>query len=442
VTDPLTSLSLQSARERAHQDLVDSERSQRQAAERMARELAKVLQEVATLFDGTRLEALRRVDPQVPMYWTPDDWRIFFAETPLPGVSSWGSAANLRVAELERTIAELKAHLAETEAMVHLGTPTTEGPNLQAPVRAPRPVQPSKRWTRQDAANATKQSLPSPMPVSFDLPEDVTPPIDGLLSRAREIWSSLPTTCPAAFQKSLPGGGRSSEDLKKAYQRRWLTLYLVGGCRINAKLEIEDLLAMVGGMASRAGSLGRIIDDLLGAGILIGEIAQINPPKSSLRLLKLSPDGVRLFKILFDRDPQETDWERLVRLHEGDRFPEHTLAVLIFALHARKRGWATQILPPVEGTKAVPDLAVLRGDQTLYVEVELGQKESPSKWRNQAKLNDGKVALCAATPETRKRLAGDCRLDKLSGLATDLETLVKVKFKEIREDTPLWLEEW
>jgi hypothetical protein len=439
VTDLSTSSALQSARERAHQDLVDSERSQRQAAERMARELAKVLQEIATLFDGTRLEALRRADPKVPMYWTPDDWRIFFAETPLPGVSSWGSAASPRVAELERIIAELKAHLAETEALVHLAAPVTGGPVIQAPIRDPRPVQPPKRWTRQDAA---KQNLPAPLPVTFDLPEDITPPLDGLLSRAREIWSALPTTCPAAFQKSLPGGGRSSEDLKKAYQRRWLTLYLVGGCHINAKLEIEDLLAMVGGMASRAGSLGRLIDDLLGAGILVGEIAQINPPKSSLRLLKLSPDGVRLFKILFDRDPVENDWERLVRLHEGDRFPEHTLAVLIFALHARKRGWATQILPPVEGTKAIPDLAVLRGDQTLYVEVELGQKESPSKWRNQAKLNGGKVALCAATPETRKRLAGDCRLDKLSGLATDLETLVKVKFKTINEETPLWLEEW
>ena len=435
VTDPLTSLSLQSARERAHQDLVDSERSQRQAAERMARELAKVLQEVATLFDGTRLEALRRADPKVPMYWTPDDWRIFFAETPMPGVSSWGSAASPRVTELERTLAELKAHLAETEALVHLGTPTTEGLS----VRDPQPVQPSKRWTRQDAA---KQSLPAPLPVSFDLPEDVTPPLGGLLARAREIWSALPTTCPAAFQKSLPGGGRSSEDLKKAYQRRWLTLYLVGGCHINAKLEIEDLLAMISGMASRAGSLGRIFEDLLQAGVLDGQTLQIASPKSSLRLLKLSTDGVRLFKILFDRDPVENDWERLVRLHEGDRFPEHTLAVLIFALHARKRGWATQILPPVEGTKAVPDLAVLRGDQSLYVEVELGQKESPSKWRNQAKLNGGKVALCAATPETRKRLAGDCRLDKLSGLATDLETLVKVKFKTISEETPLWLEEW
>ena len=436
VTNSSPSSSLQSARDRAQQDLVESERAQRQAAEKLVRELAKVLQEVATLFDGARLETLRRADPKVPIYWTPDDWRIFFAKTPLPGINTWGSASNPRVAELERTIAELRTRLAETEAMLVPVTPTTDRPIIQAPVRDPRPT---KRWTRQDA---TIQSLPAPLPVSLDLPEEVTPPLTGLLARSREIWNSLPTNCPAAFQKSLAGGGRSGEDLKKAYRRCWLTLYLIGGCRINAKLEIEDLMALVGGMSSRAGSLGRIVEDLLQAGILVGQTVQITSPKSSLRLLKLSPDGMRLFKILFDRDTQETDWERLVRLHEGDRFPEHTLAVLIFALHARKRGWATQILPPIEGTKAVPDLVVIRGDQTFYVEIELGQKESPSKWRNQTKLNGGKVALCAATPDTRKRLVGDCRLAKLSGMATDLETLVKVKHSTIREETPLWLEEW
>ena len=442
VTNLLTSSTLQSAQERAHQDLAESERSQRQAAERMVRELAKVLQEVAIIFDGARLEALRRVDPKVPMYWTPDDWRIFFAKTPLPGINTWGSASNPRVAELERSLAELKARLAQTEDLVHPAALANDAPIIQAPVRDLRTAQQPKRWTRQDAANAAKQSLPAPLPVSFDLPEDATPPLGGLLARVREIWSTLPTTCPASFQKHLSGGGRSGEDLKKAYQRYWLTVYLIGAYHLNAKLEIEDLLAMISGMASRAGSLGRIFEDLLQAGILDGQTLQIASPKSSLRLLKLSPNGVRLFQILFDRDPLENDWERLIRLHEGDRFPEHTLAVLIFALHARKRGWATRILPPVEGTKAIPDLAVLRGDQSLFVEVELRQKESPSKWRNQAKLNGGKVALCAATPETRKRLVGDCVLDKLPGLATDLETLVKVKFKEIREDTPLWLEEW
>ena len=93
---------LQNVRERDQQDMADAEHKQRQAAEKMARELAKVLQEVATIFDGARLEALRREDPKVPMYWTPDDWRIFFAETPLPGIGSWGSITDPRVAELEQ----------------------------------------------------------------------------------------------------------------------------------------------------------------------------------------------------------------------------------------------------------------------------------------------------------------------------------------------------
>jgi hypothetical protein len=111
-------------------------------------------------------------------------------------------------------------------------------------------------------------------------------------------------------------------------------------------------------------------------------------------------------------------------------------------MHARKRGWSTHILPPVEGTNAVPDLAVKRGDQTWYAEVELSKKESPSKWNNQAGLNLGKVALCAATPEGRARLAGDCRLANLPGVATDLATLIKPKFETITAELPLWLEEW
>ena len=433
---------LQNVRERVQQDMADAEHKQRQAAERMARELAKVLQEVATIFDGARLEALRREDPKVPMYWTPDDWRIFFAETPLPGIGSWGSITDPRVAELERVIAELRIRLKDTEAnLVHPDISGSAIPIVRALVHSV--VQPAKYLTRQDAAKQSLPApLPAPLPVTFDVPAEMTPPLVGLLARARELWSALPTTCPAAFQKSLSGGGRTGKYLKQAYQRYWLTLYLIGSCRINAKLELEDLMMLVGGLSSRAGSLARLIEDMFQGGILEGQTVQINPPSTSLRLLKLSPDGARLFKTLFDREPEETDWERLVRLHEGNRFPEHTLAVLIFALHARKRGWATQILPPVEETRAVPDLAVRRGDQVLYVEVELGQKESPTKWRNQAKLNGSKVALCAATPETRQRLAGDCRLDKLPGVATDLETLVKVKFQTITEETPLWMEEW
>ena len=444
VTLVTPSSSLKIAQDRVQDDLIADEQQQRQVAERLARDLAKVLQEVATAFDGSRLEDLRRSDPNVPKYWTPADWRKFFEEVPPQTRNGWSVGSdNNRVAELERRCAELQNRMQQTELILKPAV-VAEPP---AAVNSATVV--AKVYTQEDAARenekkgqpATK-SMPTPEPVAIVLAEGAVPPIGNLLVQVRQVWSGLPNTCPASFQKMLPGGGRTGETLKKAYQRYWLTLYLIGACQLNAKFEIEDLLALAMGMSSRAGSLGRIIEDLQEANILIGQTLQINSPKSSLRLLKLSPEGVRLFSILFEKEPLETDWECLVRLHEGDRFPEHTVAVLIFALHARKRGWATQILPPVKGTKAVPDLLVMRGTEKLYVEVELGQKESPTKWRNQAALNDGKVALCAATPDTRARLGGDCRLAKLRGVATDLESLVKVKHSTITDQDPLWLESW
>ena len=45
-------------------------------------------------------------------------------------------------------------------------------------------------------------------------------------------------------------------------------------------------------------------------------------------------------------------------------------------------------------------------------------------------------------PVTRQRLVGDCRLDKLPGMATDLETLIKVKHSTITDQNPLWVESW
>ncbi len=428
--------SLQTANDRVQRDLVDSERSQREAAERLARDLAKVLQELAIFYDGSRLEALRHEDPKIPQYWTPDDWRSFFANVPAPAKAGWaGANQQSRVVELERMNAELKKRLAEMETRptrsVAAETASDERvtTNLTLP-KVAREVVPEK---------APRLAI---VPKLYDLPAEVTPPLAGLLARARDVWNTLPNTCPVAFQKLLSGGGRKGEDLKKAYQRCWLMLYLIGACRINAKFEIEDILAFVCGLSTKPGSLGRISTDLMDAGILTGEVIRIGSPKTSLRLLQISPEGKKLYKVLFERDPEETEWERIIRLHEGERFPEHTLALLIFTLHARKRGWATQILPPVSGTKAVPDLLVMRGEEKLYVEVELGQKESPTKWRNQAALNGNLVALCAATPETRQRLAGDCRLAKLPGMATDLETLVKFKSQDITEETPLWLEKW
>ena len=74
--------------------------------------------------------------------------------------------------------------------------------------------------------------------------------------------------------------------------------------------------------------------------------------------------------------------------------------------------------------------------------MELGLKDRPAKWRNLAQLQ-GHVALCARDASRRTRLINDCRLVKLSGMATDLETLVlTVPYRDLTQEHPLWVEMW
>jgi hypothetical protein len=80
-----------------------------------------------------------------------------------------------------------------------------------------------------------------------------------------------------------------------------------------------------------------------------------------------------------------------------------------------------------------------RGTEAFYVEVESGRS---AEWHDQAKLNGSSVAICAVTERGRQRLAGDCKLDNITGVATDLEALVKTKYKTIDHTTPLWIEQW
>jgi hypothetical protein len=155
----------------------------------------------------------------------------------------------------------------------------------------------------------------------------------------------------------------------------------------------------------------------------------------------LSADGARLFRDLFGINPIESDWEKLKRAHEGTRFPEHTVSILVFSVHARRRGWSTQVLPMVEGS-AEPDIVIWKGEEKLYCEVELGNKERPAKWQHNATLNGGKVAMCAGTLTRRAVLINDCKLDHLPGLATDIETLVKSSYHKLKGDEELWDQSW
>jgi len=257
-----------------------------------------------------------------------------------------------------------------------------------------------------------------------------------IVEDVKGVLKDLPKRPPSGFKKSLDGGNRVGGDLDTIFPRYWMALYLIGKWRLCASLEIDNVLADVEGISSRSGSLKRILSDLADAGMLVGQKLSIGNPQTVMSVNRLSESGEALYMELFNEKPLEDDWSKLVRLR-GDAHPEHTLAVLFFSMHARKCGWMTEVLPSDANSNA--DVWIGKESESHYVDVLLERNES---WRSSAKLNDGSVTLCTGTADLRQRLSGDCKLDKVPGMATDIQTLVQMKYKTMNHATNLWAETW
>ena len=132
----------------------------------------------------------------------------------------------------------------------------------------------------------------------------------------------------------------------------------------------------------------------------------------------------------------ESEWERLMRLHGGERQQKHAAQVCLFTHYARKRGWRTQVCPEVQ-PPADPDVLIEKDGERIYVEVEAGSgsvERRMKKWRNQRNLQ-GFVALCAPSESTRRMLVREARSNTKRGMATD--------FLWLREqENGLWAETW
>jgi hypothetical protein len=429
----MTTLDL--SHQRAVGDLLQAERSLRQKSEETIRAMREALKDAATRFDGERLESLRRGDPSTLDSWSAADWRAFFNAIPARS-QGWGNLAVVdeqAQRKLQKRIDDLQTALEQERARAAAVQSVSVESAAPAESTAPKAVAP--------VASVEQPNLPAADTIE-SLPPNMTPATSVMIADAARMKANTPQKFPAAFTAVLNGGERTGGDLARIFQRYWLVFYLVGRWRLSASMELETVLGGAVNVSPGSSSLRRVLEDMEKAHVLVTEIINLKSPRTALKLYRFSAEGERLYQILFQARAYENDWARLIRVHEGARFPEHTMAVIAFAMHARKRGWATQIMPEVKGSKAAPDVLILRGRQRLYVEVELGDKERISKWRNQSALNNGQVALCAATPKTRARLIDDCRLSNLAGMATDLETLVRNKFKEIDAASPLWAETW
>jgi len=425
---------------RALDNLLQAERAFREQAEARLRALTAILTELAYRVDGERLEELRRQDASVPNRWGASEWREFFQSASLSSsyTSSWGGAAwsagekkngnHKEVEKLQAEIERLKQEL--FQARMQLSKVRQE--QLITSVENP------KDSSLEPQTSTPSQSVQNDKSTSSSRPENYA---YAHFSLAEWKQPAIPTL----FADRLKSQASTRRDAAVNERRRLMFIWLLAVSGVSTQIEISRLIASKEGISPEAGSIKRPIESLTKENLVVQKTLSItvgNVP-THLVVFRLSEDGRQLCRLL-QYEIVENDWERMVRLHEGDKQEGHTLAVLLFAAHARLRGWKASVLPEINnGSPARPDLLIENQDgERWFVEVETQPRmhENNAKWRNLAELQDGKIAVCACTVEDRKTIIQDCA--QFHGVATDLETLIAYKLKNIKIGDPLWSETW
>lgn len=420
-----------SYRDRALEGLIEAERKLRENAESAAREYRALVLELAQRLAGEALEARRLENPGVPQVWTPADWRAFWWSVTLhPASSGWqsggnGNGHNGQGKALEGEISRLKS---EVEA-------------LRSALERTRVELAQERKAREELAKNKAEKKAEKKEQKQEARHLVSVE---MLSEAHRGWLEelqelVIPAAPLRFREQL----NPEEALR--YKRKALILYLVAVKGICSRLEIDRVMSALENVSARTNSIRKPADELANAGLLVSESLRMESPfVTGLAVYRLSEDGKALCRA-WGWQVVENEWERLIRLHQGENQEAHTVMILAFTLHARLRGWNVSILPEVAG-KADPDVVLEKDGERWYVEVERGDG-SRRKWKNLAGLNSGRVALCAADPAGRDRLVRDCKAERLNGVATDLRTLIfdgdsPRNLVDISPAEPLWLEEW
>jgi len=137
-------------------------------------------------------------------------------------------------------------------------------------------------------------------------------------------------------------------------------------------------------------------------------------------------------------EPVESDWEKILRLHNGEVQTFHAALVLMTAYQARLRGWKAEVMPfdPQETPWFQPDLKVTDLERWFYYcEVETRSRVKPKKWARMREVN-----LIVPTPTTRLWMVRRLKDMGIPGRATDLRTLAQQA--KAGDLSRFWLEKW
>ena len=161
-------------------------------------------------------------------------------------------------------------------------------------------------------------------------------------------------------------------------------------------------------------------------------------------LAELTEGGKILAEHVLGCGVRPSEWQLLTEKHNAEEHQRHAFAILLFAYHARRRGWKAEVCPQVDNPLTAPDALVEKDGERVYVEVEVlrhpkRRKDGADntwarKWRNQYQFQN-LVAVCTLTPKRREGIVAYLK-PRWRGAAADILTLAK------NPDCGLWVERW
>lgn len=253
-------------------------------------------------------------------------------------------------------------------------------------------------------------------------------------SSQKPIAESRPLT---AERFSLPPSPPSRyAALFTHWEREGLALQILASTGWSLRYAVDEALASNLGIGTGSGSVKRLFARLEKMGLVTSTVYDLGGVRAAILLL--SERGNQVAQGC-GFPPVASEWETLLAAHGGERQARHAALCCAFAYQARKRGWRVELCPDVPGN-AEPDMALHRGEERIFVEVEAESGEAERrmrKWRNLADLQ-GYVALCANNTGVRERLSAEARAAAKQGVATDLTSLIKGQ----EGDDSLWVEGW
>jgi len=419
--------------------------------------------EFAGLFLADELDRRTRADPLFISRATPEVWRsllhgvrlgrpsrIDSARDGQASGNGWmtetppGEASDRWRAEAERLQSEVSRLQAENRILRALVRPPKETPAEGPPGSAALDV------VASPPADRPGQAESGPISGVTDRPLTGAPAPDAAEAKARATPGAQALGLSDVKLPALPAvaPGRFADQLQ-TWPRQALALAALGCTGWSMRLAIADLMsANLTTVKADAGSLRRAFQVLARRQFWIEQkvtVAGVHKPDlaeaddTTLILVRLAPLGHEVLRAC-GIAPVPSEWDLLLATHGGAAQTAHAGLVCTFTYHARLRGWATAVCPPVAGPSQ-PDVLLRREGAALFVEVEgeSGDAERRMiKWQRQVE-RQGRVALAAVTAEMRLRLAAEAQAAGAEhGLATDLQTL----FDTQKARGPLWAIEW